>query len=195
MLTIKALCPALADDYVRFFDETPHFEEVPDNKCYCVCWAAADSVANTDRMDTPALRRELALKYVRSGALRGYLAYENGRAVGWCNCNDKQACLRCVSWLRFMRDADAFTDGGRIKSVFCFVVAPEYRRKGVATMLLKRAIEDARREGCTAIEAYPLGAFAGVARDFPGPMGLYEKAGFTLVQRRDNGETVMRKAL
>ncbi len=42
-IQIKKLCPELAQDYVCFFDETPHDENIPEHKCYCVCWISADS--------------------------------------------------------------------------------------------------------------------------------------------------------
>ena len=42
-MKIRRLSPELCDDYLRFFDETPHDDNRDESKCYCVCWSAADS--------------------------------------------------------------------------------------------------------------------------------------------------------
>jgi hypothetical protein len=41
-IEIKKLTPELADDYVHFFDTTPHDDFVPEHKCYCVCWCSEE---------------------------------------------------------------------------------------------------------------------------------------------------------
>ena len=33
---IKKLTPELAEDYVHFFDVTPHDDFIDEHKCYCV---------------------------------------------------------------------------------------------------------------------------------------------------------------
>ncbi len=37
---IKRLVPALKEDYVAFFDATPHDQNINEHKCCCVCWAS-----------------------------------------------------------------------------------------------------------------------------------------------------------
>jgi len=37
-IKIRKLTSDLVDDYVNFFDTTPHSDNVDDHKCYCVCW-------------------------------------------------------------------------------------------------------------------------------------------------------------
>jgi len=82
----------------------------------------------------------------------------------------------------------------KIKSVFCFVIAPDMQRKGVATKLLCRVYEDAAADGSDALESYPKKEFVSVARDFMGPAKMYGKLGFTIA-RDMNDEIVMRKTL
>lgn len=41
-IKIKKLTPELADDYVHFFDTTPHDDNIDEHKCYCVCWCNDD---------------------------------------------------------------------------------------------------------------------------------------------------------
>lgn len=196
-LEIKRLTSELAGDYLDFFDHTPHDDGTAENRCYCVCWSAADHRGMLAALEasTAESRRELAREYVRDGKLQGYLAYALGKPIGWCNANSKADCLHCESWLRFMRDAPVDGPNEKIKSVFCFVIAPEWRRKGVATKLLERVCQDAAAEGFDWVEAYPEKVFAGPAQSFSGPAAMYEKAGFAVCQRIGGEKALMRKRL
>ncbi|MDD4496091.1 MAG: GNAT family N-acetyltransferase [Eubacteriales bacterium] len=82
----------------------------------------------------------------------------------------------------------------KVKSVFCFVIAPDMQRKGIATSLLSHVCEDAAADGFDVVESYPNKAFMSTTRDFMGPVEMYRKLGFTTV-REVNDITVMRKAL
>lgn len=179
-IEIRELTPDLADEYVRFFDETPHDDETDENKCYCVCWCGDDSEGKD--FSSPEKRRACARRYVEDGSIRGYLAYNNGKAVGWCNANTRANCLKCHSWRRYMghvplEEADART---KIKSIFCFVIAPEMKRKGIATLLTERVSSDAAKDGFDFIEAYPKKNAASDAENFIGPLAMYLKNGFTV---------------
>lgn len=66
----------------------------------------------------------------------------------------------------------------REKAVVCFEIAPEYRRKGVATALLQRVIDDAITEDYTAVEGFPVVRDERYEWDSAGPLRLYEKVGF-----------------
>lgn len=83
----------------------------------------------------------------------------------------------------------------KVKSVFCFMIAPEMQRKGVATQLLERACSDASDEGFDFIEAYPyIDASVQSFDDFCGYLGMYKKHGFEKYAESD-GKVVVRKAL
>jgi Acetyltransferase (GNAT) family. len=56
----------------------------------------------------------------------------------------------------------------KVKSVFCFMIAPAAQRKGVATRLLERVIIDATNDGFELIETYPKKDFVSLSRDFYG---------------------------
>ena len=68
----------------------------------------------------------------------------------------------------------------KVKAIFCFLIAPEYRGKGVAQSLLDRVCEDAARDGYACIEVYP---FADEKLEFQyhGTSKMYERNGFTEV--------------
>lgn len=193
-IEIKKLTPELAEDYLHFFDVTPHEDGAEESKCYCACWSSADHRVNAD-FSSRQKRRELAEESVKNGTLQGYLAYYEGKAVGWCNANTKAECLHCFSWLRFMQEIPLDEPSLKVKSVFCFVIAPQMRRKGIAAKLLERVCMDAEADGFDLVESYPKREFINEARDFMGPSEMYRKAGFTVYREINDNEMVMRKQL
>ncbi len=196
-IVIKKLTSELIDDYVTFFDETPHDDNNDENKCYCVCWCSADHRIKTD-FSSRMKRRNLAIQYIKDGLLQGYLAYQGNKVVGWCNANTKADCLHCTSWLRFMQSVDTKEidkeNDYRIKSVFCFVIAPDMRRNGITKRLLEYVCKDATKDGFDFVEAYPNKDYINEARDFMGPKGLYDSFGFDVCSVAKN-KLVMRKKL
>jgi len=89
-IEIRKLIPELAEDYVHFFDTTPHDNNVDEHKCYCVCWCNDDYEGKD--LSTVAKRRECALQYVKGNNIQGYLVYSGDTVVGWCNANTKSDC-------------------------------------------------------------------------------------------------------
>ena len=193
-IKICKLQPEHAQEYVEFFDKTDHDDNVADHKCYCTCWSNDDCEGKD--FSTVENRREFAYQYVKGQKLQGYLAYHNGKIVGWCNANTKADCLKCVSWRRFMDfvPVDELNEGLRVKSIFCFVIAPEMRRKGIATQLLRRVCEDAAKEGFDIVEAYPFNNVKYQSSDFGGYQKMYINNGFTIHTQSDD-RLVMRKKL
>ena len=142
--------------------------------------------------------RESAWEMVKNGTIRGYLAYYDELSVGWCNANDRLSYFRVGEF-----DADDIPEDtaptdcprmGIIKSVVCFEIAPAYRGKGIAGKLLERVCEDAAKEGCSFVEAYPKDQNQDSALAFTGPLRLYVKAGFKEYSR-DGVTIIMRKEL
>ena len=189
-IIIKKLTPELAEDYVRFFDTTPHDDGMDEHKCYCVCWSSYDSQGVDFR--TADKRRNLALQYVRNGNLQGYLAYYGDDIVGWCNANTKADCLKSYSWKQYMGYAPIEGDG-RVKSIYCFVIAPGMKRRGIASSLLKRVCDDALEEGFDYVEAYPSSEVS-QPTNFGGHFTMFEKAGFEVFAKSEQG-LVVRKHL
>ena len=193
-IDICKLTPDHADSYVHFFDVTPHDDNVDDSKCYCVCWSNDDYEGKD--FSTREKRREYAIQYVRNGNIQGYLAYRGDDIVGWCNANTKSDCLKCCSWRTFM-DAvptEESESGVRIKSVFCFTVTPDMKRKGIATRLLGRVCQDAALDGFDFVVAYPCKEPVDENTNFRGAIELYKSNGFTIHYESDK-LLVMRKRL
>lgn len=189
-IEIRKLTPDLVNDYVRFFDETPHDTGIPEHKCYCVCWTSCDSQGKD--FSTVEKRRELAKEFVASGSIKGYLAYINNEIVGWCNANAKSECLNSVAWRMFM--GHVLVDDKKVKSIYCFVIKPEFKRQGIATKLLERVCQDAKLEGYEIVEVYPYEEGGFQSSDFGGYVKMYQKCGFEMFLETKKG-LIMRKTL
>jgi GNAT superfamily N-acetyltransferase len=193
-IEIRKLMPEHADDYVHFFDITPHDDNVDENKCYCVCWCNDDYKSKD--LSTAEKRRECAFQYVKGNNVQGYLAYRDDVVVGWCNANTKADCLKCASWQRFMDYVPLEESGAdiKVKSIFCFMIAPEMKRQGIATQFLERVCKDAAEDGFDFVEAYPYKESSYQSSDFGGHFELYKKMGFYVSKETQQG-LVMRKQL
>ena len=193
-IKIRQLTPAFVDDYVRFFDQTPHSTNLDEHKCYCVCWSSDDD--KDKDFSTAEKRRDMAVALVNSCHIQGYLAYCDNHVVGWCNANTKSDCYECISWRMFMGAVprEEGESDAHVKSIFCYAIAPNMRGKGIAGALLRRVCEDAEKDGFDAVEAYPNKVFLDTEQDFMGPVSLYEKNGFAIVHEADQ-RLVMRKSL
>jgi len=94
-------------------------------------------------------------------------------------------------------------DAARVGSVVCFIVAKEFRGKGLASAMLDAACEKFQREGLAIAEGYPTtaapsGPYADQipwsAHNHTGPLEMYRTAGFT-VHRQLERFAVVRKTL
>ncbi|MFA7673663.1 MAG: GNAT family N-acetyltransferase [Clostridia bacterium] len=193
-IEIRKLTPDLAEDYVHFFDTTPHDKNVDEHKCYCVCWCNDDYEGKD--FSTAEKRRKCALQYVKGNNIQGYLAYSGDAVVGWCNANTRSDCLKCISWRRFMDyvPLEESDPSIKVKSVFCFVIAPQMKRKGIATLLLEHVCKDAIQDGFDFVEAYPYKESSYQSSDFGGHSEMYMKSGFYVSLETERG-LIMRKSL
>ena len=206
---IKRLTPDLLEDYFDFFDNRAFSDGSPFYPCYCNAFnmsrkrihdelykQAAEYGGGTEGWKKAL--RESAMRMVSFGEIQGYLIYDNGISIGWCNANDRLNYYRVGEFdlLDVPQDeiCDYCQNKGEIKSVVCFEISPEYRGKGIATLLLNRICSDAELDGYIYVEAYPMISEGVQGLAFTGPKRLYEKAGFGIVEQRGN-LLVMRKKL
>jgi hypothetical protein len=98
-LEIRRLTPDLVNDYVRFFDQTPHDDGLAEHRCYCLYWSPLDWREHSiDEFNTAEARRQRAFCFVKNSSVQGYLAYVGNKAVGWCNTNSKKRHAE-IRWL------------------------------------------------------------------------------------------------
>ncbi len=189
---IRALTPELSNDYFDFFENRAFTDDTP-YRCYCQVYQMSAEqqkaeIENANGADAGLISRRVAQRQINEGVLRGYLAYSDGIAIGWCNANDK-AYYSADHGAHFHAPAEKLE-----MAVVCFTIAPEYRGKGIATALLNRVLADAKSNGYVAVEAFPVTRSERYEWDCAGPIRLYENAGFEKVAEHD-GFVIVRKEL
>jgi ribosomal protein S18 acetylase RimI-like enzyme len=173
-IEVLPLEKARLEDYLHFFDRVA-FTDNPDwAGCYCLFYHIPEGEWEKR---SGAQNREGAAGLIRDGGLSGFLAYEGGKPVGWCNANRKER----YALLAGSRELwDPQEDGSRTLSVVCFVIAPEHRRRGIARSLLSAACAAAQVQGLVQVEAYPRKQARTAAQHCHGPLELYLGQGFTV---------------
>jgi GNAT superfamily N-acetyltransferase len=184
-VTVHPVTEDRIDDWLQFFDHDG-FAGNPDwASCYCLEPHAPAPPEQPERpwRDT----RATMIARLRSGTTYGYLAYVDDRVAGWVN-----ASLR--SEYSLFQGVDAAGPAPQsVVAVSCFVIAPPFRRHGVAAALLDRVIADAAARGAAWIEGYPHNEpKANDAAHFRGPRSMYEARSFAPIEVRDR-YTVMRR--
>jgi GNAT superfamily N-acetyltransferase len=186
-LTIHPVTEGRLDDWADFFDHEAFAGNPEWADCYCLEPHVA-VVDAPDETDVPPWRhnRERMLQRLRDGRSFGYLAYVDGRPAGWVN-----ASWRSDYTLHPEEDEDP--PGSQVVGISCFIVAPPYRRHGLAAALLDRVLADAPERGASWVEAYPFAeAQAGDAGNFRGPRSMYDERHFEPVRTRAR-DTVVRR--
>lgn len=140
-------------------------------------WSNASAEANRDR-----LRGQM-----EAGSPPGLVAMRGDRAVGWVGLAPRADYDRLTH-----AKVLAPVDDQPVWSIVCFVVARTERGAGIASALLDAAIAWARDQGATILEAYPSdtgGRRIPSANAYRGTLGMFERAGFEVVARRQLNRT------
>ncbi len=185
-IEIQRLAPDRLQDFLHFFDGEAFADNPKWGMCFCqflyvdhakVNWAARTVQEN----------RAAACERICTQRMQGYMAYRDGKPVGWCNAAP-----------RTMMDAFADEpdpDAARIGQITCFVVAKPHRRSGVATALLQAACAGLAEQGLHIAEALPMAEAASDAQNHFGPLSMYLAAGFQVHRRDAQGRVFVRRSL
>ena len=174
-IIIQQLRPELCEDWLGYFDKIAFQDHEDWAFCYCLEGHLTPKRQGewTDREE----RREKAIEMIQTGEMQGYLACLEDKVIGWCNVNDRENYLYLTEMFRQVNYRPEEAAGEKVKAIFCFLIAPEYRGKGVAQELLNRVCEDAARDGYSCVEGYPVSDEA-FEFQYHGTIGMYKRNGF-----------------
>jgi GNAT superfamily N-acetyltransferase len=185
-LAIRPLTPQSSTDYFAFFDGDAFADNPRWASCYCHCLWTTPDVKPWNEWTGPENRAAVAA-LIASRELMGYLAYVDGKPVGWCNATPKVK----IPALREERDPDAAVIG----CIACFVIAKPFRRRGVARRLLEAACAGFRQQGLAFAEGYARRNAVTEAENHSGPLALYVASGFTILREEEDGGVILRRPL
>lgn len=173
------------DDYLAFFDARAFTDNPEWSGCYCF-FPYHDPQSGPWGERAGAANREAISACIGAGEAQGFLAYADGEVVGWCN-----AAPRALYPSMRGLPGDAATTG----CLPCFIVAPEWRGKQVASRLLAAAVEGMREAGMTIVIAKPVKGSEAARDHAAGPLSMYEAAGFEIVGEDPQGNVFVQKRL
>jgi GNAT superfamily N-acetyltransferase len=189
-ITVAPVDETRIDDWLELFDHDAFAGKPEWAACYCFEPHIAPRGTPADEVEPRTWQHNRAsmIDLLRTGRSFGYLAYVDGRPAGWVNASKRS------EYALYRLGADAVPPDDDVIGISCFIVAPPYRRHGLADALLDRVIADAPSRGVGWIEAYPADiAGSDDAGNFRGPRAMYEARGFEPVKTRAHDTIVRRK--
>ncbi|WP_211230423.1 GNAT family N-acetyltransferase [Inquilinus limosus] len=174
-LTFRPVDAASWPDFERLFESrgAPKY-------CWCMAWRATPQEV---RLDSAGRKAALHAR-VRDGVPIGIVGYHEGEPVAWCSIAPRET----------YRPLGGPQDGERVWSLACMFVPRRLRGLGLADQLIAAAVEHARAQGATVVEAYPVDPDSPSYR-FMGFVQAFARAGFTEIGRAGSRRHVMRLRL
>jgi len=151
--------------------------------CWCMYWR----IGSAYRKRPSDLNKRDFKAVVRQGPPPGLIAFDGDLAVGWCQLTPRDS----LPWLdrtwRLKR-----VDEVPVWSISCLYVRVGYRRKGVTSALISAALDEAKKAGTPAVEAYPLDAELTPSSSGTGYASTFKRAGFKVIARHFPPRPIMR---
>ena len=127
--------------------------------------------------------------FVENGGAHGILVYFYKEPVGWCQYGSGVELPR-VDHSRNYRKLGLVKPDDRFWRITCFVVDRKHRRRGVASLGLKTALEAIRKKGGGLVEAYPVQKTdQGPNYLYSGTVSMFKRAGFKMIGPFGTGRT------
>jgi GNAT superfamily N-acetyltransferase len=182
-ITIRPLTPSLWPDLEALFGRNG-----ASNGCWCMYWRIGPEYHKRPREKNRIAFR----KIVKHGPPPGLVAFDGERAVGWCQLTPRED----LRWLNRKPTLEA-VDHTPVWSISCFYVRRGYRRKGVMSSLIVKALKAAKRAHSPALEAYPVDTSlpGSTANVFTGTASTFRRLGFRTFARRQPSRPIMRHDL
>ena len=187
-LRIIPLVPEHRDELIGFFETA--FSDKPEwGGCFCMYPYIDHSTEDFDARPGAQNRAEAAER-ISQGRMKGYVAVEDGKVAGWVNAGPKGMYRSLV------HEPDPHGDHDVTGRIYCFLVDPQQRGKGIARALLNAACDGLREQGMAIAEANPRPGTDDPSDNHRGPLGLYLSAGFALDRENEaDGTVFVRRSL
>jgi len=195
-IVVERLSPATRDDYLAFFDHErgPAFSDNPEwARCYCQFYRIPREL--DWKAFTADQNRVAAGASIACGEAEGYLAKAASETVGWLHAAPRHKLPHGFARMR-VEPPGIDVPPQEAAIIVCFVIAPAWRRRGVATALLDAALIDLAARGIAIVDAFPFksGESDSPADHYHGPASLFASRGFEAIGGNDD-VTVMRRRL
>lgn len=145
-----------------------------------------------------ATAKKITQKLILNNKMTGLLSYHDAaktKPIGWCSYGPRSIFPRTERVKAYARN-----DIENIWSINCFFIDKNYRGQGVARGMLQAALKFLKKRRVKIVEAYPVTATKDGNRlppafSWPGPLKIFEEAGFEIVQQLSPAKPLVRKQL
>ncbi|SYZ73241.1 GNAT family acetyltransferase [Candidatus Zixiibacteriota bacterium] len=155
--------------------------------CWCMSWRVVPKVF---RAQSGGGNKKAIRKLVRAGEPIGVIGYFKNDPIGWCAVAPREKYPRLEN-----SKVLAPIDDKPVWSVSCLLIKKEYRRKGVSSLIIRAAVDYAKKMKAQIVEGYPSVPYAEnipAAFAWTGIPSAFEKAGFAEAARRSKSRPIMR---
>jgi ribosomal protein S18 acetylase RimI-like enzyme len=182
VIEYRRLRPEEIDKFLEFMDGPAFISQPQWAGCYCQAYLNKPGCS-----DTPEENRERAGERIVSGVMQGYLAIDTSTqeapVVGWMAANKNNN-------FQSLPPTDDST-----ATIICFVIQDSYQNQGIASALLEYGVGDLKSRGFRRIQAAPLASNSHVDYGYRGKLSMFEKLGFTRMQKVDDKHVLVVKDL
>jgi ribosomal protein S18 acetylase RimI-like enzyme len=116
--------------------------------CWCMWWRVEN--AKSWDLHKGNQNRDDLKQLIESGKVYAILAFDGVRPIGWCTYGPRESFPRLMKSRPLSRDIPP-----HLWSIICFFIHKNYRRQGIADLLLQKGIEQCFFHGAQEIEAFP----------------------------------------
>jgi len=180
---VRPVSGELLPDFLAFFDGEAFADNPKWGFCYCQ-FSYVDHSTVEWKSRKLEENRHAACQGINASTMKGYLAYRDGKPVGWCNAAPRTMLAA------FNDELDP--DAASIGQITCFIVAKNHRGSGVAKALLRAACEGFRSQNLRIVEATAHPSAETDAQNHCGPLSMYLAAGFTEHSADEEGYVTVR---
>ncbi len=160
---------------------------------YSICWDMTEEEFSTT-MEKEFLKNPYQSKYghvlmqtihhgvaerlCRDGVLKGYVATHYNNIIAFCNCKEKSRYKRLA--IPEEGCADTAPKGSKILAIADLLISRDYRDCGLEEKLLESVLTDAKQQGYTHVEAYPMESC--LPEKFEKLLACYKRMGFHIIR-------------
>jgi len=164
-------------------------------RCWCMAFCLTRSQFAAGWL-TGGNQRQFSAMAATSSTPMGILASQAGEPVGWCACGPRSRYVAATSPRNKIMQNRARDEDEIVWLLPCLFVRADRRGQGVTHALIRAAVELARSEGASAIEAWPLAESERRSGDaFLGREQVFNELGFHCVERPSPVRVIMRLEL
>ena len=158
------------------------------------CWCTWFHTFYAEKGHTAEGNRVLKERLVNEGRAHAALVFDGDAAVAWCEYGSPDELPN----INHRKEYEAGLDELPTYRLTCFFVDRDYRRKGVAAVALRGALDLIAQAGGGLVETYPQdtpGKKTSASHLYNGTRSLFEQAGFSYERPVGKNHCVMRKTV